>query len=244
MAPRLLAVSEPSIVPPLTFAVTPMPAIKPPTDNHEFFVVGIGWVDAQDLIPGYHELLLPDGTLATVTSATTIAVPAGIEVYNLTVSDGATYFVEDGAGEISPVVVHNSAAYRAGWVRIFGKKLRNGMPPGFDSAKGFATFNDFKRAFGAAGSNKAWHHLVEQTINSGRFAPHLLQNPANLVRLPHGKGSIHAKISGYYSSKPAELSGLTVRQWISTKSFAEQFKFSVQTIKQFGGTKYLPIHLQ
>jgi hypothetical protein len=71
------------------------------------------------------------------------------------------------------------------------------LPPGFDPAKGFASFDDFKKAFGAAGPGQAWHHVVEQTINSGVFAPELLHNPANLFRLPHGKETIHAKISGY-----------------------------------------------
>ena len=118
------------------------------------------------------------------------------------------------------------------------------LPPGFDPAKGFASFDDFKKAFGAAGTGQAWHHVVEQTINSGKFAPELLHNPANLFRLPHGKGTIHAKISGYYSSKPAWTGGLTVRQWMAQKSFAEQFEFGIKTIKQFGGSQYLPTHLQ
>ena len=119
-----------------------------------------------------------------------------------------------------------------------------GLPPGFDPAKGFASFDDFKKAFGGAGSGQAWHHVVEQTINSGKFAPELLHNPANLLKLPHGKGSIHAKISGYYSSKPAWTGGLTVRQWVSQKSSSEQFEFGIKTIKQFGGTQYLPPHLR
>ncbi|MGC3972207.1 MAG: RHS repeat-associated core domain-containing protein [Pirellulales bacterium] len=120
----------------------------------------------------------------------------------------------------------------------------DGLPKEFDPAQGFTTFSDFKRAFGSAGPGQAWHHIVEQTINSGKFSADLLHNPANLLNLPHGAGSIHAKISGYYSSKPAELGGLTVRQWISQKSFSDQFEFGIKVIKQFGGTKYLPLHLQ
>jgi hypothetical protein len=120
----------------------------------------------------------------------------------------------------------------------------SGFPKGFDPTKGFKTFDDFKDAFGAAGKGQAWHHIVEQTINSGKFAPELLHNPANLVRLPHGKGSIHGKISGYYSSTPPWTGGVTVREWISKKSFTEQFEFGIQTIKQFGGAKYLPTELQ
>jgi hypothetical protein len=118
------------------------------------------------------------------------------------------------------------------------------LPKGFDPTDGFQTFNDFKDAFGAAGKGLAWHHIVEQAVNSGRFAREILHNPANLFRLPHGKGSIHAKISGYYSSKKSWTGGVTVRQWIARKSFKEQFEFGIETIKQFGGTKYLPIELR
>lgn len=63
------------------------------------------------------------------------------------------------------------------------------------------------------------------------------------MRLPHGEGSIHGKISGYYSSKTPWTGGVTVREWICRKSFREQFEFGIQTIKQFGGAKYLPTEL-
>jgi hypothetical protein len=119
------------------------------------------------------------------------------------------------------------------------------LPKGFDPVKGFATFEDFKDAFGAAGAGLAWHHVVEQTINSGKFAAELLHNPANLLKLPHGKGTIHAKISAYYSSKIPGLTGnLTVREWLSNKSFNEQFAFDIDVIKKFGGSQYLPPHLR
>jgi len=118
------------------------------------------------------------------------------------------------------------------------------LPKGFDPVKGFATFEDFKNAFGAAGSGQAWHHVVEQTINSGKFAPELLHNPANLLKLPHGKGTIHAKVSGFYSSRPSFTGGLTVREWLSKKPFKEQFEFGIQTINRFGGRQYLPPDLR
>ena len=103
----------------------------------------------------------------------------------------------------------------------------------------------FKDAFGAAGQGQAWHHVVEQSINSGKFAPQILHNPANLLKLPHGAGSIHAKISGYYSSKVPGLTGdLTVREWLSKKSFKEQFDFGIDAIKKAGGSEYLPPHLR
>jgi hypothetical protein len=119
------------------------------------------------------------------------------------------------------------------------------LPKGFDIAKGFATFEDFKDVFGTAGPGNAWHHVVEQTINSGRFSRELLHNPANLLRLPHGKGSVHAKVSGYYSSKLPGLTGdATVREWLSKKSFKEQFEFAIDAIKKAGGSQYLPPHLR
>jgi hypothetical protein len=121
-----------------------------------------------------------------------------------------------------------------------GLKSPNLLPKGFDPLQGFATFEDFKDAFGSAGSGLAWHHVVEQTINSGKFAAQLLHNPANLFKLPHGAGSIHAKISGYYSSKQRFTGGRTVREWLSKKSFKEQFEFGIQKIKEFGGAQYLP----
>ena len=43
-------------------------------------------------------------------------------------------------------------------------------------------------------------------------------------------GSHHALISGFYSSKQAFTGGLTVRQWLSSKSYAEQFEFGIKVI--------------
>lgn len=86
--------------------------------------------------------------------------------------------------------------------------------------------------------------MVEQTINSGKFAPELLHNPANLLKLPHGKGTIHAQISAFYSSRQSFTGKLTVREWLSKKSFKEQFEFGIQKIKDFGGSRYLPRELR
>ena len=59
-------------------------------------------------------------------------------------------------------------------------------------------------------------------------------NIDNLVKIPGGKGSLHAKISGHYSSKPDNLQGLTVRQWLSTKSFEEQYEYGIKMLKKYG----------
>jgi len=136
--------------------------------------------------------------------------------------------------DVANVVVHNLD-------RIKGIDL----PKGFDPSKGFDSFEAFKKANGVAGTGQAWHHIVEQTKNAANFAPELIHNPSNLITLPSGKDSIHAKISAYYSSKIPGLTGtLTVREWISKKSLREQFDFGIDVIKKFGGTQYLPPHLQ
>ena len=100
---------------------------------------------------------------------------------------------------------------------------------------GFNTFKFFKQLFGSAGKGQAWHHIVEQTPgNIARFGEQMIHNTNNLIKLPHGAGSIHAKISGYYSSKQKFTNGLTVREWLSTKSFQEQYKFGIEKLKELG----------
>ena len=71
-----------------------------------------------------------------------------------------------------------------------------------------------------------WHHIGEQSqIKNSRvwFAPEQIHNVGNVIALPSGKGSIHSEISRYYSSKNLFTGGKTVRDWLSTKSFKEQF---------------------
>jgi hypothetical protein len=42
------------------------------------------------------------------------------------------------------------------------------------------------------------------------------------------------KVSGYYSSKQAFTNGKTVRQWLSSQSFQEQYDFGIKILKKFG----------
>ncbi|MEN1785784.1 MAG: RHS repeat-associated core domain-containing protein, partial [Bacteroidota bacterium] len=101
----------------------------------------------------------------------------------------------------------------------------------------FTSFSAFKRAMGPAGPDKAWHHIVEQGGNNiSRFGARRIHNTKNLIKLPHGKGSIHAKISGFYSSKQPFTKGETVRQWLSTQSYKQQYDFGIKTLKRFGWT--------
>jgi len=102
-------------------------------------------------------------------------------------------------------------------------------------AKGYKSYKDFKEAHGKAGEGMSWHHIVEQNpSNLKKFKPEMLHNTKNITKLPFGKGSIHMKINGYYSSKPDFTGGQTVRDWLSSQSFRRQYKFGLKAIKQFG----------
>lgn len=102
-------------------------------------------------------------------------------------------------------------------------------------ARGFKSFSAFKNAMGSAGKGKAWHHIVEQNpANIAKFGENAIHNTSNLMKLPHGKGTIHARISGHYSSKQPFTGGKTVRQWLNTKSFDYQRNYGLQKLKDFG----------
>lgn len=47
------------------------------------------------------------------------------------------------------------------------------------------------RALGKAGPGQAWHHIVEQTPrNVARFGAQAIHNTRNVIRLPHGAGTL------------------------------------------------------
>jgi filamentous hemagglutinin len=94
------------------------------TDNHEFYVEGTGWTTAAELQAGAI-LTLSDGQTATVLGTQTIAIPEGLTVYNLTVSDGSTYFVDEGQGSVSAVWVHNRIRIKRWGVGKYGQKAQH-----------------------------------------------------------------------------------------------------------------------
>ena len=99
----------------------------------------------------------------------------------------------------------------------------------------FASFYAFKKSMGSAGRGFAWHHIVEQTpSNIARFGAKRIHNVNNIIKLPNGKNTIHSKISGFYSSKQPFTNGVTDREWLSTKSYEEQYEFGIETLKMFG----------
>lgn len=151
---------------------------------------------------------MPDGTKQSVR----------IDVRGQNVSDAALNtpeVVEDILEEVSEVVIESGKA---------------SVPD-----KGFSSFDKLKDYLGSPGEGNAWHHIVEQSqIGKSGFSSTKVNNVKNIIAIPHGKGSVHAQISGFYSSKPDFTNGLTVRQWLSGKSFDEQFDYGMKILKKYG----------
>ncbi|TAE55607.1 MAG: hypothetical protein EAZ76_15495 [Nostocales cyanobacterium] len=105
--------------------------------------------------------------------------------------------------------------------------------------QGFKSFSEFKRTMGVAGEGQDWHHIVGQTTaNLQRFGGEAIHNTGNLVKLEHGKGSIHQEITNFYNSIQPEITkslNITVREWLSFQSFEEQQDFGIRVIRAFGG---------
>jgi hypothetical protein len=68
------------------------------TDAHPFYVEGLGWTGAADLLPGEH-LVSSDGEILTVTANVDEPHLEGIAVFNFEVEGDHTYFVSDGIGD-------------------------------------------------------------------------------------------------------------------------------------------------
>jgi len=109
-------------------------------------------------------------------------------------------------------------------------------------ASGYATFQEFKKAHGPAGPGKAYHHIVKQTSsNIKKFGADAIHHAKNIVKIPHGAGEIHMKISGYYSSIDRNIHRtMTVGQWLETQTWTSQYEFGLRILvrlaRELGGT--------
>ena len=98
----------------------------------------------------------------------------------------------------------------------------------------FSSFDKLKQFLGSPGTDKQWHHIVEQcqtyTSRAG-FPIEWIQNTNNVVAI---STEIHQKNSAYYSSVQNFTNGLTVRNWLNTQSFTEQYQFGIKVLENFG----------
>ena len=104
------------------------------------------------------------------------------------------------------------------------------------NGQGFNSHPSMTRALGPAGAGRAWHHIVNQnSANIAQFGNQAIHNTNNVVNIPHGKGTIHDKISRYYQSIDRKISGnQRVRDWLKGKSFQFQYDFGIEKLKEFG----------
>ena len=81
--------------------------------------------------------------------------------------------------------------------------------------------------------------LEQHADNIAKFGNETIQNTGNLIKLPHGKGKIHQKITGFYNSK---LPGtdILVRDFVKTLSFEEQCQYGLDVLKRFGYEGTIP----
>ena len=60
----------------------------------------------------------------------------------------------------------------------------------------------------------------------------MIHNTENVISVPH---DIHVKISAYYNSIDTQYSlTMRVRDYLATKSFAEQYEFGLKILRDFG----------
>ncbi len=84
---------------------------------------------------------------------------------------------------------------------------------------------------GSAGEEMEWHHIVEQCqANRSGFSSGLINNSETITAVSR---EIHQKITGYYNSKPSFTNGLIFRDYISGKSFPEQYAYGIIVIKAY-----------
>ena len=193
--------------------------------------------------------LVPD-----LISAGTPYVPAGLSKFRYADDvarmglSAEKYAVDDLvkiAARADKYIVDNTANATSKWgwkmgdpLRFPGSKTSGELFQGIGGSsvgQGFNSFSSFKRTMGPAGPGQAWHHIVEKRpSNITQFGEQAINNTDNLIKLPHGKGTIHAKVSGYYSSIQPFSEPETVRQWLNPQSFQAQYDFGIETLKNLG----------
>lgn len=99
-------------------------------------------------------------------------------------------------------------------------------------ATGHITFDKLKAAMGGSKVGYQFHHLVAQGYNNvTRFGVLMIQNTKNVVVISN---ALHQKLNGYYNSKlPDNWNGLTFGEFMSTKSYSEQYQTNVKLLIKF-----------
>jgi hypothetical protein len=131
-------------------------------------------------------------------------------------------------------VEFNAAALGGGFVRpgAGGGRFQAARKAESAAQEGFTSFRALKRYLGSAGEGNVWHHIVEQRpSNIARFGAEAIHNTGNVIPVT---AEVNQKLANLYSSIRKGITGsdtLTVRQWLNSKSFAEQRAFGLQALE-------------
>ena len=99
----------------------------------------------------------------------------------------------------------------------------------------YKSFNELKKDLGKAPKGEAKHHIVEQNpTNKSQFMPEMIHNKQNIIDLNDAPKEVHQQITGFFNSKPKYFNGQKVREYVSSMSFNEQFKFGMDQLKDYG----------
>ncbi|MBI5877542.1 MAG: RHS repeat-associated core domain-containing protein [Chloroflexi bacterium] len=127
--------------------------------------------------------------------------------------------------------------------RAAGDALRRGHTVFESSAPqvgnvGYRSFDAFKRAMGSAGEENVWHHIVEQrAVNVERFGAAAIHNTINVIKVSR---EVNQAIADYYSRIRGFTNGMTVREWLTTQSFEDQFEFGQRILDMVQNGGVLP----
>ncbi|MEL7343949.1 MAG: RHS repeat-associated core domain-containing protein [Pseudomonadota bacterium] len=97
---------------------------------------------------------------------------------------------------------------------------------------GYSSFNQLKSALGSAGEGNVWHHIVEQCrgkCNRASFSSSMINNTKNVAAVPD---AVNRRLNAIYSSKQDFTGGRTLRDWLSDKSFEEQYEYGTDFLEQ------------
>jgi hypothetical protein len=93
----------------------------------------------------------------------------------------------------------------------------------------FRTAEELRNYLGPAGPGRQWHHIVEARLAGRRFPAELIHSTDNVVNLPI---EMHRQVSARMSSK-TELTGRkTMREWLESRPFEEQYEFGLRLIRR------------
>jgi RHS repeat-associated protein len=124
-------------------------------------------------------------------------------------------------------------------VQALAKAEEKALLAEYNAVKKFKNFEALKKGLGSPGEGKVWHHIVEQRErNVERFGAEAIHNSLNVEAVDI---SVNQAINKYYSSKKRVTGGqLTVREWMNSKSYAEQYEFGLDILRRVQSGKPLP----